>query len=345
MTSLREEIHEQPEVIRRLLEVEEARVRSVARILRKDNPRFVVLAARGSSDNAARYAKYLLGNQLGLQVALATPSLFTLYRRPPDLSGSLVIGVSQSGQSEDIRAVVAEARRQGVPTLAITNEPESPLASEADHTLHMHAGVERSVPATKTYTSQLAMLAMLTACWMDDAGMVDQLKQVPASIEAALSLEPAVEAAADTYKHMQQCAVLGRGYNYATAYEIALKLKETCLLSAEPHSPADFQHGPVALVEPGFPVVMVVPSGRAFQNLFDFAGELRERGADIFMISDRRPALDLSTIPFELSSLPAEWISPMVAVVPGQLLALYLALSRGLNPDHPPGLHKVTSTL
>jgi glucosamine--fructose-6-phosphate aminotransferase (isomerizing) len=345
MTNLREEILEQPEVIHRLLEVEESHVRSVARVLRKYDPRFVVLAARGSSDNAARYAKYLLGNRLGVQVALATPSLFTLYRRPPALSGSLVIGISQSGQSEDIRAVVAEARRQGVPTIAITNDPKSPLAAEAEHTLPVHAGVEHSVPATKTYTSQLAMLALLAACWTDDAAMMAQLKQVPEHIEAALSLESIVEASADTYRHMQQCAVLGRGYNYATAYEIALKLKETCLLPAEPYSPADFQHGPVALVGPSLPVFIVAPSGQAFQNLFDFAGEVRERGADIFMISDQRSALDLATISYALPSPPAEWVSPLMTVVPGQLFALHLALARGLDPDQPPGLHKVTSTL
>lgn len=345
MTNLREEIHEQPKVLRQLLDAEEAHVRSVAGVLRQYDPSYVVLAARGSSDNAARYAKYLFGSRLGLQVALATPSLFTLYGQPPDLSGSVVIAISQSGQSQDIRAVLAEAKHQGVPAIAITNDPGSPLAEEADHVLRTHAGEEHSVPATKTYTSELMMLALLATCWVDDPAMLGELKQTPDVIGATLSLDSVVEETVGAYKDRQQCAVLGRGYNYATAYEIALKLEETCLLAVQPHSPADYQHGPVALVEPGFPVLMVAPSGRTFGDMLDFTRQLREEEADILMISDQQAALDLGTVAYQLPALPAEWVSPMISVVPGQLFAHYLALARGLDPDRPRGLHKVTSTL
>jgi glucosamine--fructose-6-phosphate aminotransferase (isomerizing) len=344
MSLMHREINQQPSVLQEMFVKEAGTVRRVVEELRKRDPRYVVIAARGSSDNAARYAKYLFGSQLGLQVALATPSLFTIYGRFPSLRDSLVIGISQSGRPEDIVAVLAEARQQGVPTVAITNSPESPLAAQADHVLETHAGVERSVPATKTYTSQLAMLSLWAANWLQDPDLLSDLMKVPETIQRVLDLEPMIKEAALRYQLAEHCVVLGRGYNYATAFEIALKLKETCYLAAEPYSPADFQHGPVALIKEGFPAVVVAPSGAAFSDLYDFASELGRQGASITMISDRAEALALADSPLELPSRTAEWISPLVTVIPGQLLALHLALARGHDPDRPRGLQKVTIT-
>lgn len=344
MSLMRDEILEQPSVLNALIRLEAKRVRSTAAALRRLDVRYVVIAARGSSDNAARFGQYAFGSLLGLQVALATPSLFTLYNRPPQLRQALVIGISQSGQSEDIVAVLAEARRQGVPSLAITNSPDSPLAGEADYLIETHAGVERSTPATKTYTSQLAALGLLVAGWLDAPALMEQLRAVPSLMQRALELETGLEEAAQRYRHAEHCVVLGRGYNYGTAFEIALKLKETCYLAAEPYSPADFLHGPVALVESGFPAIVVAPSGATAPSLTRFAEDLKERGASLLMISDLPEASHLADIPLLLPSLEAEWVSPLVTIIPGQLLSLHLAQARGLDPDRPRGLQKVTVT-
>jgi glucosamine--fructose-6-phosphate aminotransferase (isomerizing) len=344
MTLLREEIHQQPDVTQALLDQEGSRARKIAAELKAKEPRYVVLAARGSSDNAARYGNYVFGSLLRLPVALATPSLYTLYARPPRLRDALVIGVSQSGQSEDIVAVLAEGRRQGVPTLAITNSPDSPLAAQADYLLETHAGEERSVAATKTYTSQLMALGLLVAGWMDDPALFADLAAIPAAMRQTLELEDAIHAAAARYQRSDHAVVLGRGYNYATAFEIALKLKETCYLAAEPYSPADFLHGPVALVEAGFPAIVVAPAGAVADDLTRFAADLRDRGASLLMISDQADALRLADVPLRLPPIGSEWTSPLLAILPGQLLALHLAQARGLDPDRPRGLRKVTVT-
>jgi len=212
---LHEETHEQPEALRRLLEAEQGNIAAIARSLRRqEGIRYIVIAARGSSDNAATYGEYLFAAFNRLPVALAAPSLFTLYQRPPRLTGSLVIGISQSGQSPDIVQVVAEGRRQGVPTLAITNSAASPLAQEAEHVILCHAGEERSIAATKTYTTQLMALALLSAHLADDEERLAALKSLPAAVERTLALEEQVAGAVERYRYAESCVVIGRGYNY-----------------------------------------------------------------------------------------------------------------------------------
>jgi glucosamine--fructose-6-phosphate aminotransferase (isomerizing) len=344
MSYLEQEILEQPEVLDHLLERERGTVEGVARAIRERAPRFVVLAARGSSDNAARYGQYLLGAVNGLPVALATPSLFTLYRRPPRLADALVVAVSQSGQSPDIVAVVEEGRRQGALTLAVTNDPASPLARTAEWVIPLHAGAERSVAATKTYTASLLALGMLSAALAEDEAMFAALRTVPGAIRQVISSAPTVCRASERYRYMEACVVVSRGYNYATAYEIALKLKELTYVLAEPYSSADFRHGPVALVEKGFPVIAVVPEGAVTAEMVDFLRRLREREAELVVISAREEVLSLAQTPLPLPGGIPEWLSPMVAVVPGQLFALGLTQARGLDPDQPRGLQKVTRT-
>jgi glucosamine--fructose-6-phosphate aminotransferase (isomerizing) len=344
MAYLEQEILEQPEVLERLLEQERGTVEAVARAIRERAPRFVVLAARGSSDNAARYGQYLLGAVNGLPVALATPSLFTLYRRPPCLADALVVAVSQSGQSPDIVAVVEEGRRQGALTLAVTNDPTSPLARAAEWVVPLHAGAERSVAATKTYTASLLALGMISAALAGDEEMFAALRTVPEAIRQVVSSAPMICRASERYRYMEACVVVSRGYNYATAYEIALKLKELTYVLAEPYSSADFQHGPVALVEKGFPVIAVVPEGAVTAEMVDFLRRLREREAELVVISAREKVLSLAQTPLPLPEGIPEWLSPMVAVVPGQLFALGLTQARGLDPDQPRGLQKVTRT-
>lgn len=344
MTHLEREILEQPDVLRQLMSRERENVEALAEVIRKRNPRFVVLAARGSSDNAARYGQYLLGAVNGLPVALATPSLFTIYGRPPRLADALVVAVSQSGQSPDIVGVVEEGRRQGALTLAITNDLDSPLANAAAFVLPLHAGVERSVAATKTYTASLFALAMLSAALAEDKEMFAALQSVPEVIARVVTSAPTIRQASERYRYMEACVVVSRGYNYATAYEIALKLKELTYVLAEPYSSADFQHGPVALVERGFPVIAIVPEGRVTEEMVAFLEHLREREAELVVISAREEALRLAQTPLSVPQGIPEWLSPLVTVVPGQIFALGLTRARGLDPDRPRGLRKITLT-
>jgi glucosamine--fructose-6-phosphate aminotransferase (isomerizing) len=344
MSFLQDEIQQQPEVLARMLEREMGNARRIAAELRERSVRYIMIAARGTSDNAARYGQYLLGAHNHLPVGLATPSLFSVYGEPPRLDGILIIGISQSGQSADIVSVLAEGRRQGVPTLAITNEPDSPLAKQADYVIPLHAGEERAVAATKTYTSQLAALALLACAVEDDPGRLDSLRRVPKAVERVLADEGGIAAVVERYRYMETCVILGRGYNYATAFEIALKLKELNYLIAESYSSADFMHGPIAVVGSGFPAMVVAPSGKMFPTMRDFSLELKARGSELLIISDCQEVLDEAITPLPLPQGVPEWLSPIVAVIPGQLFALHLTLTRGNDPDQPQGLQKITST-
>jgi glucosamine--fructose-6-phosphate aminotransferase (isomerizing) len=344
MSRLGEEIHQQPEVLARLLDSQAESAARIAAVIRDRDVCYAVLAARGTSDNAARYAQYLFGSLNRLPVALATPSLFSIYHTPPRLRDGLVLGISQSGQSPDIVAVVEEGRRQGALTVAVTNTPASPLARVAGHVLLLGAGQERSLAATKTYTAQLAALALLAVHLARDERRILALRRVPDAVEAALSLEEAIALAAQRYAHVTQCVVLGRGYNYATAFEIALKLKELAYIVAEPYSSADFRHGPVAIVEHGFPVIVVAPQGAVYDDIFALTRKLADRDADLAVVSDRDEALELGRVSLRLPVALPEWLSPFTCIVPGQLLALHITLAKGYDPDHPRGLTKVTET-
>jgi glucosamine--fructose-6-phosphate aminotransferase (isomerizing) len=344
MSRLSREIHQQPDVLARMLDEQTGRAGQLAEIIRERDVCYAVLAARGTSDNAARYAQYLFGSLNGLPVALATPSLFTIYQRPPRLRQALVVGISQSGQSPDIVAVVEEGRRQGALTVAVTNTPDSPLGDAAEYVLALEAGDEKAVAATKTYTAQLGALALLAAHLAGDEERLEELERVPSAEAETLILEEPIAAAAQRYAHATECVVLGRGYNYATAFEIALKLKELTYVVAEPYSSADFRHGPVALVERGFPVIAIAPHGAVYEDMLSLIEELAERDAELSIVSDRDEALDLARVPLQLPASLPEWLSPFVCVIPGQLLALHVTVAKGYDPDHPRGLTKVTET-
>ncbi len=341
---LKSEILEQPAALRRLLASERAVVERVAAAIRARAPQYILIAARGTSDNAARYGQYLFGAANRLPVALATPSLYTLYAQPPQIGGALVLAISQSGQSPDIVAVVAEGRRQGALTVAFTNDPNSPLAQAAEYTINLCAGVERAVAATKTYTTSLLAIAMLSAALAQDDDRFAQLAALPAALETIAARADAVAQAAERYRYVEACVTLSRGYNYATAYEIALKLKELTYILAEPYSSADFQHGPVALVAHGFPVLAVVADGDLTAELVTFLRELRRRGAELIVIAADADALALAQTPLPLPAGIPEWLSPVAAVMPGQLFAYGLTLAKGFDPDQPRGIVKVTLT-
>ena len=339
------EIAEQPRIIEGLLRDGAAEVEAVAEGIRRRGLHHVIIAARGSSDNAARYAQYLFGAHNRLTVTLATPSLFTRYHTPPVMTGALVVGISQSGESPDLISVVEEGRRQGCCTLAITNVARSPLTAVADHTIVLRAGRERSIAATKTYTAQLTALAMLSTALAQNDEWRRELADVPGYVAAALYVErESVVAAATALKDAGHGVVLGRGFNFATAFEIALKAKELAYVGVEPYSSADFQHGPIALIDTGFAAAVVNVAGAVSAEVEDLLRTICNRGARPVVISNVPSSLALAAAPIALPAGMPEWVSPIAAIVPAQLLAFHLSRLRGFDPDQPRGLKKVTKT-
>lgn len=342
-TLLYREIHEQPQTLQRLLDRANGPVQELAQAIRRREITHAVIAARGTSDNAGRYAQYVLGALNGLQVALATPSLFSIYRRPPRLQGALVLGISQSGKSPDIVSVLAEARRQGALTAVITNSPESDMAEHGDVVIPIHAGEERAVAATKTYTGQLGAIALLSAS-LGNGDHLSALHEIPQAVARTLEMKEQIAEITPRYRYMEHCVVVGRGFNYATAFEIALKLKELSYTVVEPYSSADFLHGPLALLERGFPVLVVAPSGAMTPVLEHFVETVTERGAEVVAISDEESILKQARVPLALPHAVPEWLSPITAIIPGQLLALHLAWTRDYDVDAPRAIQKVTET-
>ncbi|MCB8927601.1 MAG: SIS domain-containing protein [Ardenticatenaceae bacterium] len=320
-------------------------VQAIAQAVPLDSIHHAFIAARGTSDNAARYASYLWGTMNQLPVTLATPSLFSLYQQPPRLRNALVIGISQSGQSPDIVNVVVEGKRQGQPTLAITNEPNSPLAQTADFVINIHAGVETAVAATKTYTTQLLAIAMLSAAWSQSDAQFAVIKRLGAWGTAVLAQDEIIGQMAQRYRYMAQCVVLGRGYNYATAYEWSLKLKELTYVVAEPYSSADFRHGPIAIVDRGFPVMAIAPAGAVLPDLHRLLQKLStEKQAELLIISNDEATLALANSPISLPADLPEWVSPLIGILPAQLFAYHLTRAKGYDTEAPRGLNKVTRT-
>lgn len=344
MSWLEAELREQPEALARLLERQADAAREAARLFRRRDVRYVLIASRGSSSNVARYAQYLLGRAHRVPVMFATPSLYTIYGQPPRLDGGLVIGISQSGASPDVVSVVAEAREQGRPTLALTNDVASPLAHTAEAVLPLEAGEERAVAATKTYLNSLAAVALLFVEAGHDAVARDELARMPEALAAQIELSLADPPPLEEYRDATGLTVVGRGVNYGTAFEVALKIRELSGLVTEAYSPADLMHGPIAAIRPGWPVVLVVPSGPARPSVEEIVPPLRARGARLVAISDVRAVLRRAQTRLPLVSGVPEWLSPFPAVVPGQVTALRLTQLRGLDLDRPAGLRKVTLT-
>jgi glutamine---fructose-6-phosphate transaminase (isomerizing) len=342
MSWVEAELREQPGALRRLLAAEAANAVGLAQQLTAADVRYFLIVSRGSSSNAARYAQYLLGTRNGYAVSFATPSLYTLYDSPPRLGGAAAIAISQSGASPDVVAVLAEAHRQGCPTLAITNDVSSPLAAAAEWTLPLHAGEERAVAATKTYLNSIGAVALLSAALGGDG--LDELARMPdvvgAQIERSLEDAPAV----DAYRDVDGGVVVARGVNYGTAFEVALKIRELSGAAFEPFSAADLLHGPIAALGPSRPLLLIAPTGRTFDSLRMALPRLRERGAPIVAITDDAKLLAEADTRLPLARSAPEWLSPLVTVIPGQVTALRLATLRGGDVDRPPGLTKITLT-
>ena len=344
--TLHDEIAEQPEVAARLLAAQSGPIDEIAAWLRERPLRHVVIAARGTSDHAAIYAQYVLGVRNRLSVGLGTPSVVSLYGVVPDFTDALVVGISQSGASPDIVAVIAAARAQGSPTIAITNEPDSALGAAADRTIPLGAGQELAIAATKTYTAELLAIALLSAGLAGgDAADRAALAALPETMAATLALEPEIERIALDKAGVERAIVIARGFEYATAREWALKLKELGQVFADPYSAADFQHGPLALVEAGVPVLAVSRAGAPEADFVALLARLRtDLDAALMVLSDRTEALATATWPVRLPAGTPEWLGPIVSIVAGQLHALHLTRARGLDPERPRNLLKVTRT-
>ena len=343
---LRDEILEQPAAARRLLDSAPAAFAPIAAAVASRRPRFAVIAARGTSDNAGIYAQYLLAIRNGMIVALAAPSTITLYGARPNMADALVVGISQSGRSPDIVAVVDEARRQGALTVAMTNDPDSPLAETADHVVDLRAGPELATAATKTYTTELLAAALLSTALDPPSPRGNGRPGRPARADVGGARRRSRTRATwpPRTPTRQRAVVLGRGYSYATAREWALKLQEMALVAAMPYSAADFEHGPLALAEPGLPVLAVAPSGPELDAQVALLTRLKEdHGARLLVLSDAPAAREID----EGLALPGgipPWLAPIVEILPAQLYAYHLTVARGLDPEHPRSINKVTET-
>lgn len=342
MSHFEREIAEQPSVLRRILE-DPAPAALAAELRRQDVP-LVVTLARGSSDNAVTFFAYLVGRALGVPVASVPPSLVTLYGARLRSAGALAIGVSQSGESTDVVESLAAMKAAGARTLAVTNQEGSRLAREADHALSQHAGEELAVAASKTFTSQMMALARLVAEWADDGALRRALEAVPEAVDALLAGADTVERAALRLTHADGLYVLGRGLSFAAALETALKLKETAYIDAQAYSSAEFQHGPIAVVDPGDPLLLLATEDASLRSNEEVAARLREVGADLTIVAGAPSLLSHATTSVPLPQGLHEVTASFVLVVAGQLLAERLAASRGIDADAPRHLRKVTRT-
>ena len=336
-----QEIAEQPAVLERTIAAEREKVIRLSSYLRSRDVDLIVIVARGSSDNASLFGRYLLEVTTGIPVSLSAPSVVTLYNSKLDLSRAIVVGVSQSGEGTDINAVLESAKASGAFTLGITNEADSTMANIADETLLIHAGRERSVAATKTYTGQMLHFYMLAEALADNKL---EIQRIPSYAANALELLPAVRDLVDRYTFMENCVVVGRGMNYGNSYELALKLMETCYVVAERFSSADFFHGPLAIVERRFPVIMFGPSGVTKKSSVDLLEELRDLHADSLTITNDDDIAALSRNSLRMPQMD-EFLTPIPFIVPAQLFAALLSEAKGIDPDAPRSLKKVTKTI
>lgn len=341
-----DEIREQPVALERTLRggwKAAARLRKAVSVKR---PKLILLAARGTSDNAAQFGRYLLEISTGIPVSLAAPSIFTVYNATVNLKDAMVVAISQSGESTDTNLVLERAREQGALTVGVTNEPKSSLAALAEHLFLVRAGRERSVAATKTYSGQVLMF-YLVAHALGANIRPEDLERLPEWTAASLQLETEIAARAERYRFMERAVVVGRGLNYSNAFEFALKMMETCYILADRFSAADFLHGPIAMVEKAFPLFLFTPSGPTWPGMRDMLARLKGLKAESLIFTDRanREAIAANPRAVIVPARLKELYTPIPYIVPAQLFSAFLAEQKGLDPDRPRTLQKVTRTL
>ncbi|KQZ79323.1 iron dicitrate transport regulator FecR [Rhodanobacter sp. Root561] len=338
-TLMYSEAHESADVVARQFAANEAVVAALAAALRAEPPRFIVTCARGSSDHAAAYAKYVFETRLGIATASASPSVTSVYAAEQQWQGALFLAISQSGKSPDLLRNAEAAKRAGARVVALVNVEDSPLAALADTVIPLHAGPERSVAATKSYIAALAAVLHLCARWLDDAELGDALQRLPQALRDNWSADwsPLCDALAGAHNLF----VVGRGYGLGIALEAALKFKETCGLHAEAFSAAEVKHGPMALVGPDFPVLCFAQDDDTLDSTLAVAREFRGRGAQVLVAA---PGLHGAGMLPVATGLPA-MLTPLLIIQSFYRAASELSLRRGFNPDVPPHLNKVTETV
>lgn len=357
MSLMCEEIRQQPEALERTLAEEWPRTEQLRRYFEDHPVSLIILVARGTSDNAAQFGRYLLEICTGIPVSLAAPSVYTLYQSSVQLRNVAVVAISQSGESTDTNMVLERAKASGAFTVGITNEAESTLARLAHHTFLVRAGKEQSVAATKTYTGQLLCLYLLAHAIGAPIARKD-LGQIPDWAAAALETEAEISRRAERYAFMQHAVCIGRGLNYANSFEFALKLMETCYVVAERFSSADLLHGPIAMLGNSFPAFLFCPAGVTWKSTGELLEKLRSLKAEILLITDQsnqevpndstRVKEQSVIIPAALrlrTELPEDLFTPIPYIIPAQLFAASLAEVKRLDPDRPRTLSKVTQTI
>jgi glucosamine--fructose-6-phosphate aminotransferase (isomerizing) len=348
-----EEIEQQPAVLEKTYEQEIAHARQLRERMARKPPSLIVMVARGTSDNAALFGRYLLEAVGGIPVSLAAPSVTTLYQSKMRWDNALVVGLSQSGESTDTNLYLDAARKAGAMTIGITNEMDSSITRVVDEVFYVHAGREKSVAATKTYTGQMMALYLL-AYAMGAPIRPASLERLPEVAERTLTLKEEIRRLSERYRYMNNAVVVGRGLNYANAFEFALKMMETCYVVAERFSGADFMHGPIALVERAFPVFLFVPPGPTLESSVLMLRKLKELEAETIVITQASykeirlmatRSIGLPGKPVGAGGGPDDLMTPVPYIIPAQLFAAFLAEQKGLDPDHPRTLSKVTKTI
>lgn len=344
MVLMWKEIQEQPEVLERSFKSNQNMIKEIVKELKEHNINSVLVAARGTSDHAGIYGKYIIESEIGLPVSLAAPSIFTVYNKKMKLSNCLVIGLSQSGKAEDVLEVLKNANECGAITISITNNPTSPLAIEAKFHLFCDAGIEKSVAATKTCTTEMYLLAQLIAEWSGNEEIKKELSAIPKSITEMFTENENIKNKVERYRLMQECFVLARGINYPIAMEAALKIQETSYVRAKAYATSDFHHGPFAMIQKDMPVIVFAPDGPSLKDVADMIEKLKTSDAEIIIVSNNKEVLEMGNSSFEIPQTNNDIISPFYNVVFAQMFACHLSILKGLNPDEPRGLNKVTIT-
>ncbi len=338
------EVRETPEVVARLLERNRDAAKKLAQAIRERQPAFALTVARGSSDHASSFVKYALETQLGLPTASATPSVVTIYNAQLKLERALVIAISQSGQSPDVVGVLESARAAGALTVAIVNTSGSPLEAAAEFVLPMHAGPELAVAATKSFVASLVAPLEVVAALTSDDSLRNALEGLPVKLERALKSEEVALDRAERYRYAEAMVTLARGTHFPLALEMALKLKETCRLHAEAFSAAEFAHGPIILAGEGLPILAFQSRDAAAEGTLQLFNDLVARGAELVLVGDTSADI-AAPVRLETPATGHFLTDPVAAVLASYLFAGHLSLARGLDPDAPRSLSKVTKTL
>ena len=344
MSYMLKEIKEQPIVIHKMVKNNLEVIKKICEKIKKYDIRFIEFLARGSSDNACMFGRYFMGYLVGIPTGLLAPSLFSLYNSKFNLKNILVFGVSQSGETPEILEVLAKSRKYGAYTIGITNVVNSTISKIAEDVIYLHAGKEKAVPATKTYTAQLSAFYLIGFVLQNNKIMIEKLKtMVPKYITKTLSLEPFIANIAERYRFVNSMLILSRGLNYATALETALKIKETCYIKAEALSTSDFLHGPIAIVKEDLPIIVYASQDPTFDHIYKVVNRIiKEYNAETIVVSSNHKILNLSKIKVPLPGTIDPIFSPIVNIIVGQLLAYYIAKVKNINPDNPRGLKKIT---